>query len=111
MKIIIYADACPVVDVTVKISKEKNIECIVVCLMASKFMKSTNKYITSQIMEEYRELYHNATEAVSYIYASVDSLESAEVVVVFDDKDVNALEQINALVLPTLLKEGLNSLY
>ena len=31
MKIIIDADACPVVDVTVKISKEKNIECIVVC--------------------------------------------------------------------------------
>ena len=80
-------------------------------LMASKFMKSTNKYITSQIMEEYRELYHNATEAVSYIYASVDSLESAEVVVVFDDKSVNALEQINALVLPILVKEGLKSLY
>ena len=31
MKIIIDADACPVVDVTVKIAKEKNIECIVVC--------------------------------------------------------------------------------
>ena len=31
MKFIIDADACPVVDVTVKISKEKNIECIVVC--------------------------------------------------------------------------------
>lgn len=80
-------------------------------LMASKFMKSTNKYITTQIMEEYRELYHNATELVSYVYASVDSLESAEVVVVFDDKGVNAFEQINALALPTLLKEGLKSLY
>lgn len=31
MKIIIDADACPVVDVTVKIAKKKNIECIVVC--------------------------------------------------------------------------------
>lgn len=80
-------------------------------LMASKFMKSTNKYISTQIMEEYRELYHNATELVSYVYASVDSLESAEVVVVFDDKSVNALEQINALILPALVNEGLKSLF
>lgn len=80
-------------------------------LMASKFMKSTNEYITSQIMEEYRELYNNATEVVSYVYVSVDSLESAEVVVVFDDKSVNALEQINTLVLPILVKESINSLY
>ncbi len=80
-------------------------------LMASKFMKSTNEYILTQIMEEYRELYSSATEMVSYIYTSVDSLESAEVVVVFDDKSVNALEQINTLVLPILVKESLNSLY
>lgn len=31
MKIIIDADACPVVDITVKIAKEKNIRCIIVC--------------------------------------------------------------------------------
>ena len=80
-------------------------------LMASKFMKSTNKYITSQIMEEYRESYNNATEAISYICISVDNLESAEIVVVFDDKSVNALEQINALLLPTLVREGVKSLY
>lgn len=80
-------------------------------LMASKFMKSTNEYILTQIMEEYRELYSSATEMVSYIYTLVDSLELAEVVVVFDDKSVNALEQINTLVLPILVKESLNSLY
>ena len=80
-------------------------------LMASKFMKSTNEYILTQIMEEYCELYSCATEMVSYVYTSVDSLESAEVVVVFDDKSVNALEQINTLVLPILVKESLNSLY
>lgn len=80
-------------------------------LMASGFMKSTNKYITSQLMEEYRGLYDDATEAVSYVYAAVDSLEAAEVVVVFDDKSINALEQINAIVLPTLISEGLKSLY
>lgn len=80
-------------------------------LMASRFMASTNKYITSHILEEYRELYSNATEAVSYIYTTVDSLESAEVVVVFDDQSVNALEQINALVLPILVRESINLLY
>lgn len=80
-------------------------------LMSSSFMKSTNKYVTTQIDEEFSELYSNATEVVSYIYASADSLESAEVVVVFDDKNVNALEQINTLVLPTLVKESLKSLF
>ena len=31
MKIIIDADACPVVDITVKVAKERELECIIVC--------------------------------------------------------------------------------
>lgn len=31
MKVIIDADACPVVDIAVQITKENNIECIIVC--------------------------------------------------------------------------------
>ena len=31
MKIIIDADACPVVDIAVSIAKERNLECILVC--------------------------------------------------------------------------------
>ena len=31
MKIIIDADACPVVDIAVKTAKERNLECIIVC--------------------------------------------------------------------------------
>ena len=31
MKIIIDADACPVVDIALSIAKEKNLECIIVC--------------------------------------------------------------------------------
>lgn len=31
MRIIIDADACPVVDITVKVAKERGIECIIVC--------------------------------------------------------------------------------
>lgn len=80
-------------------------------LMSGRFMKSANDYISSQILKEYRGLYNDATEAVSYIYLSADSLESAEMVVVFDNKSVNALEQINSIVLPVLIREGVKSLY
>ena len=31
MKILIDADACPVVDITVRLAKEYNIECVIVC--------------------------------------------------------------------------------
>lgn len=31
MKIVIDADGCPVIDITVKISKDKNISCVIVC--------------------------------------------------------------------------------
>lgn len=80
-------------------------------LMSGGFMRSVNKYISNNILEEYRGLYDDATEAVSYIYLSADSLESAEMVVVFDNKSVNALEQINSIVLPVLIREGIKSLF
>lgn len=31
MKILIDADGCPVVDIAVQISKERNIECLILC--------------------------------------------------------------------------------
>ena len=80
-------------------------------LMSGRFMRSVNKYISNNILEEYRGLYDDATEAVSYMYLSADSLESAEMVVVFDNKSVNALEQINSIVLPVLIREGIKSLF
>ncbi len=39
MKIIIDADACPVTDKTIRIAKEKNIECIIVCDDAHKIIR------------------------------------------------------------------------
>lgn len=80
-------------------------------LMSGEFMTSVNEYVATQLLEEYRGLYKGATEVVSYICASTKSLDSAEFVVVFDQSDVNALEQINALVLPVLIKESIQSLY
>ena len=79
-------------------------------MMSGGFMSSVNKLVTQNIMEEYRSIYTEAMEAVSYVYASVDNLNSAEVVIVFDDKSINALEQINAIVLPVLVNEGVKAI-
>ncbi|NLB80773.1 MAG: YaiI/YqxD family protein [Clostridiaceae bacterium] len=40
MKILIDADGCPVVDITVKIAKEHNIDCIILCDTSHVFEKS-----------------------------------------------------------------------
>ncbi|MBO7235964.1 MAG: DUF4836 family protein, partial [Alistipes sp.] len=79
-------------------------------MMSGSFMSSVNKLVTQNILKEYRSIYTDAMDAVSYIYASAKSLNSAEVVVVFDDKMVNALEQINAIVLPVLVNEGIKAI-
>jgi len=39
MKILIDADGCPVVDIAVQISKERNIECLILCDTAHVFEK------------------------------------------------------------------------
>ena len=39
MKILIDADGCPVVDITVRISKERHIECFILCDTAHVFEK------------------------------------------------------------------------
>lgn len=39
MKILIDADGCPVVDITVRISKERHIECLILCDTAHFFEK------------------------------------------------------------------------
>lgn len=39
MKILIDADGCPVVDVTVRISKERHVECLILCDTAHIFEK------------------------------------------------------------------------
>lgn len=79
-------------------------------MMSGGFMGSVNKIITKNILEEYRSIYTDAMGAVSYIYASAKSLDSAEVVVVFNDKSVNSLEQINAIVLPVLVNESIKAI-
>lgn len=79
-------------------------------LMDSKFMKSINKIVLNNILDEYQSIYTNSTDAISYIYTSAKSLNSAEFVIVFDDNNTNSLEQINAIVLPTLVRESIKAL-
>lgn len=46
MRILIDADGCPVVDLAVKIAKEKNIECVILCDTAHFFSIDGVKTIT-----------------------------------------------------------------
>ena len=46
MKIFIDADGCPVVDIAVKIAKENNIECIIICDTSHLFEKDGATTIT-----------------------------------------------------------------
>ena len=46
MRILIDADGCPVVDIAVKLAKQKNIECIIFCDTSHIFEKDGAKTIT-----------------------------------------------------------------
>jgi hypothetical protein len=79
-------------------------------MMNGDFLRSVNKIVVRNIIDEYRSIYTDSMEAISYIYASVKNTNSAEAVVVFDDISVNALEQINSIVLPVLVSEGIKAM-
>jgi len=46
MKILIDADGCPVVDITIKLANEANAECIIICDTSHVFEKAGAKTIT-----------------------------------------------------------------
>ena len=46
MKILIDADGCPVVDITVQLALKKNIECIILCDTSHHFEKKGARTIT-----------------------------------------------------------------
>lgn len=79
-------------------------------MMNGDLLSSANKIIVRNIIDEYRSIYTASMEAISYIYASAKGLDSAEVVVVFDNRSINALEQINSIVLPVLVSEGIKAM-
>lgn len=46
MKVLIDADGCPVVDITIKAAKENNLECILICDTSHHFDREGAKTIT-----------------------------------------------------------------
>lgn len=72
MRILIDADGCPVVDITVKIAKQNDIECIILCDTSHVFNKDGARTITV------------SKGADSVDYALVNMLEKGDIVITQD---------------------------
>lgn len=77
-------------------------------LMATEFMKMMDTYLEDD--SDYM-VFREVIDMFSYAYVDAKDYNSSEIVVVFDDKKTNALEQINNLVMPVIIEEALGSLY
>lgn len=77
-------------------------------LMATEFMKMMDTYLEGD--SDYL-VFREVIDMFSYAYVDAKDYNSSEIVVVFDDKKTNALEQINNLVMPAIIEEALGSLY
>lgn len=77
-------------------------------LMATEFMKMMDIYLEDD--SDYM-VFREVIDMFSYAYVDAKDYNSSEIVVVFDDKKTNALEQINNLVMPAIIEEALGSLY
>lgn len=77
-------------------------------LMTTEFMKMMDTYLEDD--SDYM-VFREVIDMFSYAYVDAKDYNSSEIVVVFDDKKTNALEQINNLVMPAIIEEALGSLY
>ncbi len=77
-------------------------------LMTTEFMKMMDTYLEGD--SDYL-VFREVIDMFSYAYVDAKDYNSSEIVVVFDDKKTNALEQINNLVMPVIIEEALGSLY
>lgn len=74
-------------------------------LMGSEFMASANKAIANAIDYEYRDMYLSLTNMFSYAYSTSNELLRSQAVVVLDNKEANALEQLSDVIIPVVIKE------
>ena len=74
-------------------------------LLDNRFLKSLNETIAGNIDINYRDMYLSLTEKMSYIYTASSEPMQNTTVVVFDDKQTNALEQLCAVVMPLIVKD------
>lgn len=80
-------------------------------LMKSSLIKAFNDEIIDEIGDDLENTYNRFTEMFSYVYMTCDSFDHSEFVIVFDDKDTNALEQVTNIVLPVVMSEVMSELY
>lgn len=85
-------------------------------LMTTEFMKVIDTYVFDQYLAILGDgsdylTFREVIDIFSYVYVNAKDYNSSEIVVVFDDKKTNALEQINNLVMPAIIEEALGSLY
>jgi hypothetical protein len=64
-----------------------------------------NEIIAGNIDINYRDMYLSLTEKMSCIYTASSEPMQNTTVVVFDDKQTNALEQLCAVVIPLIVKD------
>ena len=74
-------------------------------LLDNRFLKSLNEIIAGNIDINYRDMYLSLTEKMSYIYTASSEPMQNTTVVVFDDKQTNALEQLCEVVIPLIVKD------
>ena len=53
MKVFIDADGCPVVDITVRLAKRANVDCIIICDTSHVFEKEGAKTIFEKKLKEF----------------------------------------------------------
>lgn len=71
-------------------------------LMSYSYIKAANKEIMEDMDFIERDIYNKYIDLCDYAYISQMSLDEAEVVIVLDDKQTNALKQIVDVIMPTL---------
>ena len=70
--------------------------------MSYSYIKAANKEIMEDMDFIERDIYNKYIDLCDYAYISQMSLDEAEVVIVLDDKQTNALKQIVDVIMPTL---------
>ena len=71
------------------------------CLTEGKFTgEFTKRIIDDMILAEYRAMCNALIDMCSYVYSTSHEPLCNQTVIIFDNKDVNSLEQVSSIVVP-----------
>jgi hypothetical protein len=74
-------------------------------MMRNPLISQYYNYATYSMSDMEAEIVDDIVDAVSYAYMNIDTPQSAQLVIVLDDKDTNSLEQIVNIVMPHVVRE------